>query len=608
MAKNAALISELTPTRLISPEERPPVPAAKIRRGSRYLFVLKQLTGLFIGNAFLKLRGKSTAAKREDRTVRTLQRLGMLWIRAAQALLLRGSSLSTPFGMHLMDLRDKGGAHDFPRIREIIETELGRPIHEVFDKFEEKPFASTMVSQTHRARLRDEQIWTAVKVQQPGAEDIFHRDLKLFRRIIGLLKFFSIRTGMRWDELCHELNQIKDQELNYYYEAAALETLDKNLKRQPVCVPKVFRRYCRQRVLVMEFLQGALLSDIVAMLKTDPQRLDAWLKSNNIDLGKVARRLFHSTYRQVFEDNFFHGDMHTGNIILMRDSHIAVIECRSAGSLELESLEKQKVYLRKLAEQEYVTAAEIYFLLASRLPRVDLNTVKDRLIRVWRVWEMRTYIKDLPYQQKSLAYMTGQVNRVVHDNQFAPLWSFVKVTCTWVHLDNSLAVLAPEMNYIKHLRLYFRNAARRDSIDKLMRLPSRLTSAFNALNQVPKRTEEYTLFKETLLRRQAQVVQGSASKLDSVVVAGFSFISLLVLIVAGFLASVFGIRHLDIPLEPLLGPQLTSLAKVLPDMSPVALLMLFTVFISLYVFFRIQKKRFGCQEFGRGDNPNAMET
>lgn len=608
MAKNAALISELMPTQLMAPEERTPVPDAKIRRGSRYLFVLTQLAGLFAGNAFLGLRGRTTAARREERTVKTLQRLGMLWIRAAQAFSLRGSILSTPFGMHLLDLRDKGGAHPFPRIREIIERELGKPIEAVFDRFEEKPFAATTVSQTHRARLKEEQAWTAVKVQQPGAEDIFHRDLKLFRRIIGLLKFFSIQPGMRWDELCHELNQIKSQELNYYYEAAALELLDKNLKRQPVCVPRVFRRFCRQQVLVMEFLQGALLSDVVDMRRNDPQRLDAWLRANNIELGKVARRLFHSTYRQVFEDNFFHGDMHTGNIILMRDSHIAVIECRSAGSLDIESLEKQKVYLRKLAEQEYVTAAEIYFLLASRLPRVDLNTVKEKLIRVWRVWEMRAYIKDLPYQQKSLAYMTGQVNRVVYDSQFAPLWSFVKLTCTWVHLDNSLAVLAPKMNYIKHLRLYFRNAARRDSVDKLMRLPSRLASAFNALNQVPKRTEEYTLFKETLLRRQAQVVQGSASKLDSVIVAGFSFISLLVLVVAGFLLSAFGVRHLDIPLETLLGPQLTYLANALPDMSPVALLMLFTVFISLYLFFRIQKKRFGSQEFGKNDNPNAMEA
>lgn len=593
-------VSDLIPTRLIDPSERDPVPPIRVRtKWFRYLFVFAQLLWLFFGNFCLKVKGRSCIPLREKRTMDCLQRLGMLWIRAAQALVLNSTLIGTTFGLRIMDMHDQGGASPFAKIKRIIEKELGQPLNDVFDEFDEKPFAATTVSQFHRARLRKEHVWTAVKVQQPSAEEIFNKDLKLFRRMIGFLKFFSILSSMRWDELCHELNEIKTRELNYYYEAASLDTLEKNLTDQRVHVPEMYRLYCRQRVLVMEFVQGALLSDFIRLQHEDPERLNAWLEENNIEPKKVARNLFHSLYRQVFEDNFFHGDMNSGNIILLRNNHLAFIECRSAGSLDVESLKKQKMYLHTLSEREYVTAAEIYFLLASRLPRVDLNTVKEKLVRVWRIWETRVYIKDLPYVEKSLAYMTGQVNRVVYDSSFAPLWSFVRLTCTWVHLDNSLAVLSPDMNYIEQLKLYFQASERRLELSKIKHLPSRVAGAMAALHEVPKRTGEYTMFKEALMRRQAQVVTGSASKLDAVIAAGFSLISFLILLIGGFLFSVFSIRYLDINLQSVLGPQLSRFAQHVPEMNVVAWLILLFMFVFLWGFFRIQKRRFSRQEFGQ---------
>ncbi|MCP4150314.1 MAG: AarF/ABC1/UbiB kinase family protein [bacterium] len=610
MAKSRTPIGDLIPTRLLQPSERAPIPPAKILwKRFRVFYVLFQLFRLFLGYIRFRFRmrdGKSTL-KWEHQLISTLQRLGMLWIRVAQALALRGSSLSASLGLRLLDLRDKGVAYGFQRIREVIESELQQPIEEVFDEFEEEPFSANTVSQLHRVLLRKEQVWAAVKVQQPLSEEIFDRDLKLFRRIIGFLKFFRIQAGMKWDELFHELNEIKLRELNYYYEAAALETLEKNLKEEPVCVPMIYSRYCRKRVLVMEFIQGALLSDVEALRQQEPERLEVWLLENNIKLPEVARRLFHSTYRQVFEHNFFHGDMNTGNIILLRNNQIAVVECRSAGSLEVESLKKQEMFLRSLSEGEYVAAAEIYFLLASRLPRVDLNIVKEKFVRVWRIWETRVHITDLPYEQKSLAYMTGQVNRIVYDSQFAPLWSFLQLTGTWVHLDNTLAALDPGLNYLKQLQIYFRRAEKRMTRAKLRRLPSRLAGALGALHRLPERTAEYTLFRETLLRRQAQVVQGSASKVDAVLAAGFGFVSFLLLVVSIFLVSVFSMHHLAIPLQPLLGSQLSWLAGRVPFMSSVTWLLLLTALGFLYVYFRIQKKRFSRKEYGGQDNGNVFE-
>jgi hypothetical protein len=197
------------------------------------------------------------------------------------------------------------------------------------------------------------------------------------------------------------------------------------------------------------------------------------------------------------------------------------------------------------------------------------------------------------------------VNRVVYDSHFAPLWSFAKLTCAWIHLDIALGALAPELNYLTELKKYFHDAERRDNIVKFVRLPSRLASAISALHQVPKRTEEYMLFRETLMRRQAQVVQGSASKLDAVISAGFGMVSFLLFVIGLFFLMVFLIRHLNLDLVPLLGPQLSRLADRVPDMSTGVWMSLFAAVGFLYGFFHRQKKRFSSQEFGKLGNTTA---
>jgi hypothetical protein len=110
------------------------------------------------------------------------------------------------------------------------------------------------------------------------------------------------------------------------------------------------------------------------------------------------------------------------------------------------------------------------------------------------------------------------------------------------------------------------------------------------------------------MRRQAQVVQGSASKLEAVIAAGSGLVSFLLVVVGGFLLLVFLMRYLQLSLESLLGPQLNWLAVRVPDMSLGVWLVFFAAFAFLYGFFHNQKKRFARKEFGQNDNAAAVET
>ncbi len=609
MSEIQSPISKVMPTRLLDPSERKPLSVVKHHsKKFRIFYVSFKLLTLFAGNVVLKLGGKKTASIREERTIKYIQQLGTIWIRIFQTLTMRSPILSSAAGLRLLDIRDIGSFSKFDQIKNIVEKELECSLEKVFDHFDEKPFYATAVSQLHRARLKKEQRWATVKIQQPLAKEIFDLDLRLFRIFIWIRTYFSQKDGMRWEELYHELKDIKTRELNYHYEVTALEILGKNLKGQQVHVSKVYRSYCTQRLLVTEYIQGAFLSDIIKMKNENPKRLDKWLMANNINLSTVAKNLFNSTFRQVFEDNFFHGDMNTHAIILLRNSNIAMVECRSAGSLEIESLKKQKLFLRSLAEKEYVIAAEIYFLLASQLPRVDLNTAKEHLVRIWRIWETRTHIEGLPYNQKSHAFMTAQVNKVVYDFQFSPLWSFAKLTCAWVHLDIALEGLAPDLNYIKQLKTYYHQAQVREDVNKLVHLPSRLASTMAYIHQVPKRTDEYALFKENLLRRQAQAVHGSASKFDAVIASVIGMTSFLLLLVSIFFFLVFCQHFLDVRLELLIGSQLSRFALLVPDMHIGVWVSLFAILGFLYQLFYKQKKQFQRSEFGRSNHSATLDT
>src|SRR5208283_1932762 len=97
-------------------------------------------------------------------------------------------------------------------------------------------------------------------------------------------------------------------------------------------------------------VEGALMVDYLHLMKTDPGRLMAWLDENNVDQRRVADRLCLSILRQTMEDNLYHGDLHPGNIILLRNSRIALIDCGTVGFLELEFLEKFRLFIRSLAE------------------------------------------------------------------------------------------------------------------------------------------------------------------------------------------------------------------------------------------------------------------
>jgi len=531
------------PTPLVDPADRPPVPIVPVRPVGSRRTLKAGTTFAALALTFMawKALGRFDPERYARRVRRALERLGGLWVKAGQLLSLRIDILPVEWCRELARLQTQALGFSEEAARRIVELELGTPIDVVFDRWEPAPLAAASIGQVHRARLRAEQRWVAVKVQKPGSGALFERDLALIRRAVGILKFFRLFPHLNWDAGLHELRQIMKEELHFGYEAAMLRRMRRTLRAHGVYAPKVFSRYSTPRVLVMEFLPVVFMADYIRMAREDPDRLRAWQAANGVNPRRVARRLVYSLERQMLEDNLFHGDMHPGNIGLLRDSRVALIDFGAANFTDREYLQRFAAFTRAIAMQAHGKAADMALLLCARLPSIDTTVVRERLIHALRGWSSRTLVPELPYVVRSLNALTLDVMRVLLKSRCTMEWAWLRLHRAIATLDASLLALDPAIDYRALTAKYFERADRRR-----LQSASRVGGVRRALSaarapDVQARARDYAMFQAQLIRRQAQTFRGVGRKAVGVAAAILSVAMAAVVAQAGA-ALVLGLR------------------------------------------------------------------
>jgi ubiquinone biosynthesis protein len=503
------LDSKLIPTPLVVASERPPVVIVEIgeRVRARGVWIFGQLLGWMAQEVWLRVTRRHTAELGARRLRELFERLGFLWIKLGQVLSLRSDILSPELCDQLSQLQYQASGFPSELSRQTVEEELGRPLEQVFSSWADLPFAAASIAQVHRARLRQGNVPVAVKVQRPDAQWIFRTDMALLRRGVAMFKRFSILPHLRWEEFVWELEQIILEEVDYRYEAANLRRMRKSLRRHKVYAPEVFDHVSGRRVLVMEFVEGALMSDYLEVARKEPERLTAWRRDNDIDPARVGNRLFETFFRQLLEDNLFHGDLHPGNIVLLRHSKLALIDFGSVGTMEAEFLARYLLSFEAIATRQYAKAADLTLLLCPELPRVDLVQTKEKIVRAYRSWEMRTNLRNLPYHEKSIGNVGMEVAKIMYDAGAATSWSFMKISRTWGALDASLNFLIPDVNYRRLFQRYFRRATKRKLAEKNM--VQRLAEQIQLLTG---KIAEYSLLLGPMVREKVMTFEEPLAK------------------------------------------------------------------------------------------------
>jgi ubiquinone biosynthesis protein len=540
-------------------------PVSRLRTATALIALLGLCRRLLV----LRMRS-SIDADVAGRMVReTFEHLGGLWLKAGQILSLRVDLFPKRFCQQLAMLQNRSFGFPTPIARRILEQELGAPIDDYFDEFAEQPFAVASIGQVYRARLRREQVYVAVKIQKPFSEELFARDLVLIRWIVRVLKVVRFRTHMRWDLGYNELSDVMKEELDYHYEASALRRMRRALRRHGIYVPRLFARYSTRRVLVTEFIHAILMADYIKAAEENPQRLAAWLTENNVKPRKVARRLIRSMYRQLFENNLFHGDLHPGNIVLLRNSRIALIDFGSTSFTEREYLQKFVMFVRALATRNYAKAADLSLMLTASLPNnLDVDQVKEDLVRALRSWATRTLVKQLPYHAKSMDNVTIEIVRILVGCRCTMEWGWLRIHRALTTLDTSLVYLYNDVNYTRMLQQYFERAERRKLKSMLTSaLPLRVLSGYDTQLRIQDRMNDYTLFQGELVRRHAQVFRGSVSKISAVMRAVVQLLWALITL-GGLIGTIaFVDQRIGLPAIDWLGPQLSGWIRRMPPLD-----------------------------------------
>jgi len=275
------------------------------------------------------------AGSRGERLRRALEELGPIFVKFGQAVSTRRDLLPDDIADELAKLQDRVPPFPGSVAREGIERAYGKPINQVFATFDETPLAAASIAQVHVATLPPGALPTEpqgkeviVKVLRPGMRETIERDLEVLYALAELAqRYWRESRRLRPIEIVGEYEKTVLDELDLMREAANATQLKRNFSGSPLLyVPDVYWDYCRVDVMVMERIRGVPISDM------------ATLRAAGTDIAKLAKNGVEIFFTQVFRHNFFHADMHPGNIFVLIDDpqnpRYAAIDFGIVGTLD----------------------------------------------------------------------------------------------------------------------------------------------------------------------------------------------------------------------------------------------------------------------------------
>jgi ubiquinone biosynthesis protein len=253
------------------------------------------------------------APRRRDRTAPlgerirlALEELGPIFVKFGQAISTRRDLLPPDIADELAKLQDAVPPFPAEQAKAIIEGAYDQPVETVFERFDEQPLAAASIAQVHTAKLRAG-TEVIVKVLRPGVREQIDRDLHVLRLIAGLAdRYWEHGKRLRPLEVVDEYEHTILDELDLMREAANTAQLKRNFQDSDMLyVPEIYWDYCRPEVLVQERIYGTPISDMET------------LRAAGTNIQLLAENGVEIFFTQVFRHNFFHADMHPGNIFVI---------------------------------------------------------------------------------------------------------------------------------------------------------------------------------------------------------------------------------------------------------------------------------------------------
>jgi ubiquinone biosynthesis protein len=336
--------------------------------------------------------------------------LGATFIKVGQIMSTRPDLVPEHITQALAHLQDDVGPFPFDAVQRIVIEDLGHPVEKVFAEFSVRPIASASVSQVHKARLWDGRV-VAVKVRRPDVLEICTFDLAVMRKVAHLLGKIPSLSSMSPESTVEQFGRAVYAQLDFRVEARNNHRFRENFRNEPdVVFPEVFEEYSSERILCMTHIQGSKILD-AHKSSSDPKR--------------IARLGLRALMKMIFEDGFVHADLHPGNIFVLDDNRIAIVDLGLVGELDGPHRATFSRFFAAWASRDANTMAHLLYSLAVN-PVASPEAFESFRVAVVdfmaRTWSQRM---SEVHAGKLLLDMLGLLRR--HRVRMAPAFTIVNI-------------------------------------------------------------------------------------------------------------------------------------------------------------------------------------
>jgi len=316
--------------------------------------------GRYVIKTFIEVDAERYTAA--ERVRMAFEELGPTFVKFGQLLATRSDLIPEDFVSEFKKLHDQVEPEPFTVIKNSLEGHFKSRLENVFLQFEEAPIGSASIAQVHRAQLVDG-TEVVVKVQRPKIEKMIDDDLSVLFTLAGLLdKYIPELQALNLEVMVEEFFKALQLETNFIVEANNIRRFQKNFEHDTdIVIPQVYAHISGRKVLVLEYLNGTALSHPKA------------LELHQTDTEKVVRSGLHAFFKMVFIDGFFHGDLHAGNLIILNNSQIGLIDFGVVGRLSRKAQDAIAGMFVSLANEDYEQLAFEYLEIAANYEYIDLD-------------------------------------------------------------------------------------------------------------------------------------------------------------------------------------------------------------------------------------------
>jgi ubiquinone biosynthesis protein len=382
------------------------------------MYVVSSIINLFRLFFLLLLSGFAYFFIKNKAIYSFLRLAGPTFIKAGQILANRPDLAGDNLSNTLSAFQDNLPAFPFKIVKKTIESDFSSNLSELFAEFKEVPIASASIAQVHQAKLNSGEV-VAVKILRPNIKNLIERDIRTLKLLACLV---GVASRYHKKKILDVINLLKDcskKELDLFFEGSAASELKDQLKDvKGFYVPKIYWGLVSRRVLTLEWIDGIKFSNREAIRKS------------SFDKKETAKNLVISYFNQVYNHGFFHADMHGGNLFLMKNGDIGVVDFGIMGIIDKKTRIAITQIIIAFLDRDYRKVAKLHidsglvpknvnlveFSLSCRVigemvvdkavGQVSMAQLLDSLLKMTKKYQMKTNA-ELLLLQKTMMLVEG---------------------------------------------------------------------------------------------------------------------------------------------------------------------------------------------------------